>query len=397
MNNKKIISGAVWVVGLLVVGIGGYWYFSGGAGLGGDVAWSNGVALVESSWDEAVGLPGATTTSATATVASGNDNVNGGSDDDDSAPATGATTGAAAKSVSATPAPAGPAPVYSIADAGSAATGSDNGVSGATGTTEATPTDADTTAATPTTETAPTTTNAQATSATMAAAPAQTSSMPAPVVTYSAPSSSAAAVASTTVATTQPTETTTTQVAATSTDVSTTSSETDTTTTSTAQTTPVETASIDQLVIVQVQIAGAASSNDFVKIFNPTNAPVDLTGWKLHKKSSTGADYSLKTFPSGLTIASGGYITWANSENGFADSISADVSSTETLSADNSVALMDPSETVIDAVAWGTGTNQYVEGDAYPTDPTANQVLIRKSSNGAVVDTDDNANDFTLQ
>ncbi len=146
-----------------------------------------------------------------------------------------------------------------------------------------------------------------------------------------------------------------------------------------------------------MQIAGAASTNDFVKIFNPTGAAVDLSGWKLHKKSSTGTDYSLKTFATGASIASGGYITWANSENGFADSIGADVSSTETLSADNSVALMDPSETVIDAVAWGTGTNQYVEGDAYPDSPTANQVLVRKSVASTVVDTDDNANDFTAQ
>lgn len=134
-----------------------------------------------------------------------------------------------------------------------------------------------------------------------------------------------------------------------------------------------------------------------MKIFNPTGAAVDLTGWKLHKKSSTGTDYSLKTFATGVTLASGAYLTWANSENGFADSIDADVSSTETLSANNSVALLDPSGAVIDAVAWGTGTNQYVEGDAYPTSPTTNQILVRNSAAGSVVDTNDNANDFTIQ
>ena len=88
---------------------------------------------------------------------------------------------------------------------------------------------------------------------------------------------------------------------------------------------------------------------------------------------------------------------WANSENGFADSVNADASSTETLSADNSVALFDANGSIIDQVAWGTGTNQYVEGSAYPTDPTAGQVLERKVVGGAFVDADDNADDFIVQ
>ena len=96
-------------------------------------------------------------------------------------------------------------------------------------------------------------------------------------------------------------------------------------------------------------------------------------------------------------VASGGYFTWANSEAGFADSIAANVSSTETLSADNSVALFDATGATVDQVAWGTGTNQYVEGTAYPTDPTASQVLMRQSANGALVDTDNNASDFAIQ
>jgi len=156
-------------------------------------------------------------------------------------------------------------------------------------------------------------------------------------------------------------------------------------------------ASASHILIAAVQIAGASSSNDFVKLYNPTASAVDMSGWKLHKKSQTGTDYSLKVFPTGSTIAAGQSFTWANSTDGFSETVAANVSSTETLAADNSVALMDAAGNIIDAVAWGTGTDQYGEGPPYPTSPGANQLLSRRSSGGAMVDTDNNTNDFTLQ
>lgn len=155
--------------------------------------------------------------------------------------------------------------------------------------------------------------------------------------------------------------------------------------------------SINHLLIAAVQIAGASSSNDFVKLYNPTNVAVDISGWRLHKKSNTGTDTSLKTFASGSSVAPGENYVWANSAGGFAASIGADASTTETLSADNSVAVFDANGNIVDQVAWGTGTNQYIEGAAYPTDPTAGKVLTRKIVDGVMVDTDDNASDFTLQ
>ncbi len=156
-------------------------------------------------------------------------------------------------------------------------------------------------------------------------------------------------------------------------------------------------AAASHVLIATVQIAGAAASNDFVKLYNPTASAIDMSGWKLHKKSQTGTDYSLKVFPAGSTIAAGQSFTWANSTGGFSDSIGANVSSTETLSADNSVALMDAAGNIVDAVAWGTGTGQYGEGTPYPTSPGANQLLSRRSSDGVLVDTENNTNDFSLQ
>ena len=157
--------------------------------------------------------------------------------------------------------------------------------------------------------------------------------------------------------------------------------------------------SLNHILIAVVQIAGVgtSSSNDLVKLYNPTAAAIDISGWKLHKKSGTGADYSLKVFPAGSVIGAGQPFVWANSSGGFSETIGANVSSTETLAADNSVALMDAAGTIVDAVAWGTGTNQYGEGPPYPTSPGANRLLSRRSSDGVMVDTDNNSNDFTIQ
>jgi hypothetical protein len=151
-----------------------------------------------------------------------------------------------------------------------------------------------------------------------------------------------------------------------------------------------------KVLIAAIQIAGASTTNDFVKLFNPGTGTVDMSGWKLRKKASTGSDQSLRQFPDGSVIAPHGYFAWANSDGGFSGSLGADVSSTATLAADNSVALFDASGTMMDAVAWGTGVDQYVEGCPYPTDPVAGQVLRRMFSGGAIVDTDNNADDFTL-
>jgi hypothetical protein len=153
---------------------------------------------------------------------------------------------------------------------------------------------------------------------------------------------------------------------------------------------------VDHLIIAAIQIAGTASTDDLVKIYNPLPDAVDIGGWKLRKKTGTGSDASIREFPKGSVVASGSYFVWASSVNGFAESIGADTSSTATFAENNSVALFDATGTQIDAVAWGTGENQYVEGSPYPNGPPAGQELVRRSAGGALVDTDNNADDFTV-
>jgi hypothetical protein len=151
------------------------------------------------------------------------------------------------------------------------------------------------------------------------------------------------------------------------------------------------------LLIVAVQIAGASSTNDFVKIANPTASSITIGGWKLRKRSETGTDYSLKQFSAGASLAPGQSLMWANSAGGYSALVGAAASSSETLAVNNSVGLIDSSGTIIDAVAWGSGAGQYVLGSPYFTNPAANQVLTRQMADGTWNDTGNNANDFILK
>lgn len=151
-------------------------------------------------------------------------------------------------------------------------------------------------------------------------------------------------------------------------------------------------------VISQVQISGAGnkSKQDFIKIFNPDPIPFDLKGHRLIKRTQTGAsDSSIKSFTAETIIPAGGYFTWANSEDGFADSLGADSATTNSLSPDNGIALRQGAideGVIIDSVAWGEADNGLAEGAIFATNPSAGQILTRKNN----TDTDNNAADFYL-
>jgi hypothetical protein len=158
--------------------------------------------------------------------------------------------------------------------------------------------------------------------------------------------------------------------------------------------------SVNHIVIAAVQITGGTglSSNDFVKLLNPTANAIDIGGWKLRKRAQTGSESSVRVFAAGHLIPAGGYFTWANSGEGFAASLGANESSTQTIAANNSIAFLNPDGAVVDALAWGEGhTNPFIEGAAYATNPEGGQKLTRKAVSGAVQDTDNNAADFEMQ
>ncbi|HRH33093.1 MAG TPA: lamin tail domain-containing protein [bacterium] len=152
------------------------------------------------------------------------------------------------------------------------------------------------------------------------------------------------------------------------------------------------------LLISKVQINGGVgkADNDFITIYNNTAQIIDLNGFRLVKRTSTGtSDTTIKAWSEQTLINPGDYHTWANSNNGFNISLRANSSSTQTLSNDNGIALRQGPEntgTIIDSLAYGDAVNSFIETAPFPLNPSANETLSR--SNG--LDSNNNSRDFKI-
>lgn len=151
--------------------------------------------------------------------------------------------------------------------------------------------------------------------------------------------------------------------------------------------------------ITEVQIAGEATNNDFIEIYNDSISAQDISGFKLRKRTSTGSETSIRVFPNGSAIEANGYFLWANASNNFSQSIGANASSTQTLAKNNSIALLDSNSNILDALAWGDNlTNPFVEGEKFSANPEAGQSLSRKFiSASGYQNSNNNASDFILE
>jgi len=158
----------------------------------------------------------------------------------------------------------------------------------------------------------------------------------------------------------------------------------------------------DHLVINQVQITGGSgqTGNDFIELFNPTSAAFDLKGCRLIKRSATAnTDTNIKSWTESTIIPPYSFYLWASSS--FSNiPLTPDTTTSQTLSDNNAIALrlgaIDTGQ-IIDSLAWGEVTNNLAETAPYPTNPAANQSLIRKTDAAASrQDTNNNATDFTL-
>nr|WP_241758730.1 lamin tail domain-containing protein [Pyxidicoccus parkwaysis] len=152
---------------------------------------------------------------------------------------------------------------------------------------------------------------------------------------------------------------------------------------------------IGHVVISEISARGPTSSpttntDEYVELYNPTAADVDLTGWKLQYKSATGTtNYSGNfDFPDGTRIKAHGYLLIANA--GYTGSVAKDLTHTIDMSASttstggghvrigpnlDSKNLNDPN--TVDKVGWGAANQP--EGTAAPAHPAAGGSLERKA------------------
>ncbi len=147
-----------------------------------------------------------------------------------------------------------------------------------------------------------------------------------------------------------------------------------------------------KVVISEFRTSGPnGGSDEFIEIFNRTNAAVVMNNWELRRSSSGGSDYEVYPFPA-FTLAAGQYylITGAS----YSGSTQGDIDDSIGVADDGGLALLDDSGEIVDAVGMDLGS-AYLEGDPLaPLSATVNQ-SYQRGDNGCA-DTDNNNADFSL-
>jgi phosphatidylserine/phosphatidylglycerophosphate/cardiolipin synthase-like enzyme len=135
---------------------------------------------------------------------------------------------------------------------------------------------------------------------------------------------------------------------------------------------------ISEVLVDGVNESAAASNDEFVEIYNPTDATMDVSGWTIDYRSAAGTTFNNRhTFANGATIAPHFYFLMGGGGVANRDNLSA----TLLLGLGNSggaVFLRDQSGTTIDLLGWGTASAGNYEGAA-PVVPSQGISLERKA------------------
>ncbi len=149
------------------------------------------------------------------------------------------------------------------------------------------------------------------------------------------------------------------------------------------------TCTLANVVINEVQTAGTSAADEFIELFNPCGAAIDLAGARLVYRSGAAAVDSAVLATLSGTISAGGYYVVASTQ--FAGT--AQIRYTSGISASRGgVGLRDASDNLLDAVAWGAADNGFVETEPAAAPPASSS--IARTPNG--VDTQNNAHDLTV-
>ena len=166
----------------------------------------------------------------------------------------------------------------------------------------------------------------------------------------------------------------------------------------------------NHIVISEFRTLGPAGANDeFVELYNPTGAAVNIGGWQIDKSSACGTTVqTLVTIPSGTILNPGQHYLAAFTDNSLPTNVPPDQTFSLNISDTGGLALVE-SNLIVDQVGMCDGTYFHEEnilqplpvaavtGTPTPLPGTSDQSYERKpGGNTACYDTNNNANDFAL-
>ena len=152
------------------------------------------------------------------------------------------------------------------------------------------------------------------------------------------------------------------------------------------------------LLLAEVVTGGSSASDEYVEITNAGPLEADLGGCELIYVTTSGATTTRKAlFGAPLPLAPGQHLLVANAAGIYGPI--ADTTYSGGLAAEGgAVALRTSGGSVVDAVGWGTATNQYVEGSVAAAPPARSSLERRPGGlEGNTIDTNDNGSDWFVQ
>jgi predicted extracellular nuclease len=152
------------------------------------------------------------------------------------------------------------------------------------------------------------------------------------------------------------------------------------------------------VVISEFRTRGPVGGNDeFIELFNLSNNPVDIGGWKINGSNSSGVVSTRATITNGITLQPGQHYLLVNTASGgYSGSVPGDGPGYTTgIGDDGGIALLDAANVIIDQVGMSTGS-AYGEGNRLPNFGSTNSDRSYRRVNECV-DTDDNVADFGSQ
>ncbi len=167
----------------------------------------------------------------------------------------------------------------------------------------------------------------------------------------------------------------------------------------------------DHIVFSEIQLAGGSFTDEFIELYNPTDSVIDLSGWRLTRKTSGGSESNLISSLSD-SISPKSYFLIGHSDYDGSVALDATYSaSTNSIAVNNTILLYsDAGSTLVDKIGLGTASDYEASASANPssdgslerkafasstTDSMGSGGLDEMEGNGE--DTDNNYNDYVLQ
>ncbi len=148
----------------------------------------------------------------------------------------------------------------------------------------------------------------------------------------------------------------------------------------------VRSATAEHVVISEVQIGAGDADDEFVELYNPTGSAIDLTGWRLSRKTSTGGSGGNLVAALSGSVPAHGYFLVAPAVD-YTGSVTPDqnYSTGSRIASSNTVLLYsDAGVTLVDKLGLGSAVDS--ETSPFSPNPDPGQSIERKANSSSTVD-----------